>query len=189
MQEIYKTIGEYPNYRVSNYGNVMSKSRKLKLVYRAYSLVMIGNKPKLVHRLVAKAFLDNPLNKPQVNHINGIKSDNRVENLEWVTPKENISHAYAFGLRIKPNTETRKRMSKSHIGNKQSFETKQKISNSNSGENHKRARLTWEKIKEIREDTSNLSQIKLGEKYGVKQQTISDIINYRKWRSPTLITI
>ena len=66
----------------------------------AYVTIYIDKKGKRVkiHRLVANAFIPNPDNKPYVNHIDGIRSNNRVENLEWVTASENTRHAVDTGL-------------------------------------------------------------------------------------------
>lgn len=100
--EKYIILSEYENYAVSNLGNVKNiKSGKLiKQVktptgYLQVSISKNGKKKSFrVHRLVAIYFIDNPLNKEQVNHKNGDKTDNRVCNLEWTTHTENINHAF-----------------------------------------------------------------------------------------------
>jgi len=85
-------------------GSVMSmdsgKPHKLKPQSdgNGYRMVGIYGKMLKVHRLIAKALIPNPENKPEVNHINGIKADNCVENLEWCTRKENIAHAIEMRL-------------------------------------------------------------------------------------------
>lgn len=66
------------------------------------------HKMKLVHRLVAQSFIENPLNKLEVNHINGNPADNRLENLEWVTSSENQFHSYKFLNRKKPDNSKEK---------------------------------------------------------------------------------
>lgn len=112
MKEIWGDIKGFEGiYKVSNFGRVM----RVDEYYtgnplsqhdngRGYLFVALNWKKKrgiqkYVHRLVAKAFLDNPENKPTVNHKDGIKSNNHVSNLEWATYRENNIHAIKY-LRI-----------------------------------------------------------------------------------------
>ena len=96
--EVFKDIKGYPNYQVSNLGRIWSKisqkymkPQKDACGYLRIQLRAINGKVKTekIHRLVAIAFIDNPNNLPEVNPINHIRDDNRVDNLEWVTHKEN----------------------------------------------------------------------------------------------------
>jgi hypothetical protein len=99
------------DYFVTEEGKVFSKRKFNKLTelklsktgHGGYVKVKISNKAYFVHRIVAKAYLINLFGKEIVNHINGIKHDNRVENLEWCTRSENSKHAYDIGLH-KPYT-------------------------------------------------------------------------------------
>lgn len=103
---IYKKVKGFENYLVSNFGEIINlkSGRKLKACnfgngYKGVNLYK--NKKyfsKSIHRLVGIAFIDNPENKPQINHKDGNKHNNNINNLEWNTSSENLSHRYTTGL-------------------------------------------------------------------------------------------
>jgi hypothetical protein len=106
-EEIWKQCEDLPEgYEISNLGGL----RRTTVIYlktqisAGYERITIGGrgiyKAALIHRLVGKAFIDNPLKKPQINHKDGNKLNNRVDNLEWATRSENQLHAYRNKLQL-----------------------------------------------------------------------------------------
>lgn len=107
--EVWKDIPNIPGYLASSTGRIkciadgrIMTSDNITAIYKGVTFrIGSGKKAFQVHRIIAITFLPNPENKPYVNHINCIQGDNRVENLEWVTAKENSQHALKMG-RMKP---------------------------------------------------------------------------------------
>jgi len=158
-----KQIKGFEDYWIDTEGKVWSeKSGKMKQLKGRESkngylrVILYSNKKyknKLIHRLVALAFLENKDNHSQVNHKNGIKTDNRLKNLEWCSASYNIIHAFDNGLK-----------------------------DSMKGEKHGRSKLTENDISIIRERLSNKEkQIDIARDYGVGQSAISKIKRNAIW--------
>ena len=120
QKEEWRDIPNFEGYyQASSLGNIRSVERtvvhkdgkvtvfrgkvlKQKINYKGYAVVYLSKNCKkyssLVHRLVAFAFIKNPKDHPQINHINGAKEDNRIENLEWCTNQQNCAHAHEIGI-------------------------------------------------------------------------------------------
>jgi hypothetical protein len=124
-----KQVKYKKNYVVYSNGGVynlkLGRFQKLTNHTQGYLTVKINGKNMKHHRVVAECFIPNLENKATVNHINGIKSDNRIENLEWNTQKENNLHAYANGLmdNVRKATINRNKSSKQKLA---SLRAKQK---------------------------------------------------------------
>jgi hypothetical protein len=106
-QVIWLEIAGYPNSLISSAGEIHSKYtnklRKQQNNFKGYPTVRLtygGNSRTLmVHRVVAQTFLDNPLNLPQVNHRDSDRTNNTIDNLEWISISDNLKHSYREGNR------------------------------------------------------------------------------------------
>jgi hypothetical protein len=180
LTEYWVDIRGYEGYyQVSNYGNVRSldrviteqtgktqtlKGRILKPHTNSSGYYQINLNRKsirttfAIHQLVAQAFLDNRSSKPLVNHINGIKTDNNVNNLEWATYSENLEHAYKNRLRRAVKT------------------------NEVASKNYKR-KLTEQQVREIKLliAAKSLTLKQIANQYDVGRSTIGSIKSGRNW--------
>lgn len=179
MKEIWKEVPFAPSYQVSNRGRVKHlehlrrhrrighfsriKERILKqrVHSHGYTRVQINYKDYYTHRLVAEFFIGIPIGK-EVNHINSIKSDNRLENLEVVTRSQNVRHSYDFGNGY---AGQRKRVPKI------------------SGSNNYWAKFNEAQVKDMRlMKKRGVARRDIEKKYKAKQGFIDGILNGSSWK-------
>lgn len=154
-KEEFRAVKDFEGlYEVSNYGKVKSLKRKKERILKPsisrnnyYTVILCKDSkfyPRLVHRLVAESFLPNPQDKPIIDHLDGNSLNNCVDNLKWVTQKENCLNPITRenNSRSKKghkcyldhhSEETKKKLSDIHKGKKLSDETKKKLSESHLG--------------------------------------------------------
>lgn len=153
----------YPNYLISNYGRIYSKLKNKIMTphiqqkgYHRIPLPYMGKYTNhFVHRLVALAFIPNPKNYPQVNHIDCVKTNNHVSNLEWCTNQMNSDHAYKNG----------------------------RVCSLPKGEKHHSAILKEKTVLKIREQfKQGYTRKMLAKKFKIKVHHVKDIIARRSWK-------
>lgn len=162
MKEIWKdVIGFEGIYKISSFGNLKNKKRLLtntldKDGYVRNSLYKNGKvKHTKRHRLVAIAFIKNPLNKKSVNHIDGNKLNNNISNLEWATHQEQEIHAYKNGLKF-----------------------------ADRGENHFYSKLKTEEVLKIHElaNSGKYTNVEIAKLFNIKDCTVSNIKLKKCWK-------
>lgn len=161
MIEEWRDIPDAPGYEVSSRGRVRSNMRSLarpvkfyteRIGYQAFGVGRRGARRVMrVHRAVALAFIQNPEGKAQVNHIDGNKANNCIENLEWATQSENMRHAYDTGL----------------------------YKNQIQGETVGTSKLTEEQVRDIRAAKGTLKE--LGKRFGVSGTCIFLVRSRKRW--------
>ncbi|AXQ67825.1 HNH endonuclease [Bacillus phage Kioshi] len=164
-KEIWKSlkgvVDNGDNYSVSSLGKIRNDKLDIVLkhaINKGYHCVGLCSKSKrinyTVHRLVALAFLDNPSDKEQVNHLDGNKSNNKLSNLEWSTRSENTKHAYDTGL------------------------------SSRVGEKNSKNKLTSDDVIEIRRlfKTGKYNTLDLANRYNVTRPNINSIVKGKSWK-------
>lgn len=151
--ENYKIYGKYIVYNDGTIFSLQSKMFMNPINTNGYLSVKIGGKLLNIHRLVGELFIPNPNNKKEINHIDGNKENNKVENLEWVSPSENIQHKIH-------------QLGKEHRGSKNGM-----------------AKLTLEDVDKIKVlYQAGYSQKKLGEMFGLTQGKISNVVNGKSYK-------
>ena len=178
INEIWKPVKGYEGiYEVSNLGRVKSlprlkycghKNSKPQKVHEriltswvdrlGYVKVRLSkngeSKTTLLHRVIADAFIEPVEGKNEINHKDGVKANNAIENLEWATRGENVKHAFL-----------------------------NKLKHPKRGEENNKSKLNWESVREIRRLHSNgLSQKDLSRRFGVTIANVSSIVNHKTWK-------
>ena len=158
MTDLWKRYSD--NYDASTDGHIRNSRTQRPLREfvgkDGYLRTQFGGKSRLVHRVIASTFIDNPNNLPEVNHIDGDKLNNSVDNLEWCTRNDNLRHAYQHELRSAKRT------------------------------NNARCKLTEDDVRYIkknyRKGDKDFGASALSKKFGVARQTICAVVSGQNWK-------